>query len=166
MIRIRPYKDSDREKVFSWIHDEDTFYSWSAGVLGDYPLTEEAFQKTSELMRFTALEDREPCGFFTMRNPGEDENELRPGFVLVDPSRRGRGIGVSMMRLALEYAFGIYGAKRVTIAVFEDNIPAYRCYLAAGFVPDGNREEYELGGRIRTALELECVKSHAADSSS
>ena len=33
---------------------------WTAGVLGPYPSTAEAFQKTGELMRFTALDEKEP----------------------------------------------------------------------------------------------------------
>lgn len=33
----------------------------------------------------------------------------------------------------LKYAFEIYGAKRASLGVFEDNLPAYSCYKAVGF---------------------------------
>ena len=157
-VRIRPYKDMDKDRIFSWINDEEVFYLWSAGVLGGYPLSEEGFQKTAEIMRFTALYDIEPCGFFTARNPHESADELRLGFVLIDPDKRGKGIGSEMMRKALRFCFEIYGAECVSIAVFEDNTAAYRCYLRAGFVPTGNREIYRINGRERVAVELECSK--------
>ena len=38
-----------------------------------------------------------------------------------------------MLRLALKYAFEVYGAKKVTLGVFENNEAAYHCYKAAGF---------------------------------
>ena len=40
MIGIRPYKPEDAATILSWCRDEKAFYKWSAGVLGDYPLTE------------------------------------------------------------------------------------------------------------------------------
>ena len=55
------------------------------------------------------------------------------GFVVIDPARRGRGTGKEMIRLGLRYAFDIYGAKKVSLGVFENNDPAYYCYKAAGF---------------------------------
>ncbi len=158
MIRIRPYKDADMASVFSWCRDEDTFYRWSAGVLGEYPLTEEGFRRTGDLMRFTALDEKEPVGFFCLRNPKDTLDELRFGFVIVDPARRNRGIGRAMLRLGLDYAFGIYRADRVTLAVFEDNLPARACYRSAGFHETGGRETYPIGGEVRTAVEMECLR--------
>ena len=155
MIRIRPYKNADEEKILPWCSDEDTFERWTAGVLGPYPLTSAQFRKTEDLMRFTAIDEREVCGFFTMRNPKETLDELRIGFVIVAPRKRGCGIGAEMLRQALRYAFTIYRAERVTLAVFEENTAARRCYLAAGFSETGVRETYMLRGKERTAVEME-----------
>ena len=35
--------------------------------------------------------------------------------------------------MGLRYAFDIYGAKKVSLGVFENNESAYYCYKAAGF---------------------------------
>ena len=40
MFRIRPYKKADAETILSWCQDERAFYQWTAGVMGDYPITE------------------------------------------------------------------------------------------------------------------------------
>ncbi len=162
MIRIRPYRDSDENTVLSWCRDEETFARWTAGVLGPYPLTAEDFRKTGGMMRFTALDEKEPAGFFTMRNPKETLDEVRIGFVIVDPARRGQGVGRAMLRLALRYAFDIYQADRVSLAVFEDNAPACACYRAAGFAETGLRETYRMNGVERTALEMACARASGA----
>ena len=38
-----------------------------------------------------------------------------------------------MLQLGLKYANEIYGAKKVTLGVFENNTAAYHCYKAVGF---------------------------------
>ena len=40
MIRIRPYKASDVDTILSWCQDEKVFYQWTAGILGNYPITQ------------------------------------------------------------------------------------------------------------------------------
>ena len=156
MIRIRPYKDADEESVLSWCKDEHTYTMWTAGILGPYPVTGEGFKKTGGLMRFTAIDEKEPVGFFTARNPSEDLSELRFGFIIVSPAARGRGVGREMLRLGLKYAFGVYGASRVTLGVFRENLPANACYRAAGFEYTGESEIYVIGGREYAALDMEC----------
>ena len=157
MIRIRPYKDSDQAAILSWCTDEDLFYRWTAGVLGEYPITPEKFRKTGDLMRFTAVDDTKVVGFFTMRNPKPTLEELRFGFVIVDPEMRGKGVGKAMLQLGLAYAFRIYKAEKVTLGVFEDNLSAFHCYKAAGFQETGERETYPIRGRNRVAVDMECT---------
>ncbi len=133
MLRLRPYKIEDADIIITWSKDEQVFYQWSAGIMGEYPLTQEKFRFVESLMAFTAFDENEIVGFFTLRNPGVVIDELRMGFVIVDPSQRGRGKGKEMLELGLRYAFDVYGAKKVSLGVFENNEPAYYCYKAAGF---------------------------------
>ena len=133
MMRLRPYKKEDAETIISWNKDARAFYQWSAGVMGDYPITKEEFGFVESLMAFTALDEEKTVGFFTFRNPEGRMDELRIGFIILDPQIRGCGKGKEMLKLALKYAFEIYGARRVSLGVFENNEPAYYCYKAAGF---------------------------------
>ena len=57
MIRLRPYNANDADKILSWSKDERAFYKWSAGVLGEYPITKEQFGFVNNLMAFTAIDD-------------------------------------------------------------------------------------------------------------
>ena len=153
-MRIRKYTSTDASAILSWTRDEKAFYQWSAGVLGTYPITEEDFAFVENLDAFTAYDDDGIVGFFTLRKPSE-QNILRIGFVIVDPDKRGKGYGKQMMKLALGIAFG-RGAEAVSLGVFENNLPAYYCYKAAGFedVVLDETETYEVLGETWNCREM------------
>lgn len=157
MLRLRPYSETDSEIILSWCKTEAEFYKWTAGVLGEYPISKEQFNKVSTLRAFTAVDENEIIGFFTMRNPGESLDELRFGFVIVDSEKRGKGYGKAVLQLGLKYAHGICGAKKVSLGVFENNPAAYHCYKAVGFkdVVSGEVETYHILGEDWKCLELE-----------
>ena len=157
MIRLRPYNENDANTILSWSNDETAFYKWSAGILGEYPITKEQFRFVNNLMAFTAIDDNELVGFFTMRRPTESFDILRFGFVVVDPQKRGKGYGKAMLQLGIKYAKEIFGAKIVSLGVFENNKSAYYCYKAVGFhdVVSEEIEKYTVLGEEWKCLELE-----------
>ena len=65
-----------------------------------------------------------------------------------------------MLKQGLKYAFEILGAEKVTIGVFENNLPAYRCYKAVGFqeVFMEKEETAEIKGEKWKIIELEITK--------
>ena len=156
MLRLRPYNKNDADTILSWSKDKISFYKWSAGVMGKYPISKKQFGFVENLMAFTAIEDDEVVGFFTMRRPSDSFDELRFGFVVVDPAKRGRGYGKAMLQLGLKFAKEIYGAKKVSLGVFDNNIPAYNCYKAVGFndVVTSTIETYNILGEEWYCKEL------------
>ena len=64
MIRIRPYKASDASTILSWCSDEKSFYQWTAGILGDFPITEKDFMFVESLMPFTAFDKTGIIGLY------------------------------------------------------------------------------------------------------
>ena len=115
------------------------------------------FGFVNTLMAFTAIDDDDLVGFFTMRRPTESHDELRFGFVVIDPDKRGKGYGKSMLQLGVKFAKEIYGAKKVSLGVFENNESAYFCYKAVGFhdVVLEKTEKYVVHGKEWKCLELE-----------
>lgn len=164
MIKIRPYKPEDSQSILSWCGDERAFYQWSAGVLGNYPITPTEFAFVEKLMPFTAFDETGIIGFFTLRQPGETAEELRLGFVIVKPDMRGKGYGKAMLRLGIKFAFD-HGAKRVSLGVFENNPSAYYCYKSVGFndITLDNTETYCILGEEWKCKELILNKTKAFD---
>ncbi len=165
MIKLRAYTPNDAKTVLSWCKNEKSFYQWTAGVLGKYPLSEEEFNKVDSFIAFIAYDESGAVGFFTLRDPGKGTNELRFGFVIVDDGKRGMGYGKRMLALGLDHAFDVCRADKVTIGVFENNPSAYNCYSSLGFLPSETDPvtHYSILGEDWQCLELEMIKqqSHA-----
>ncbi|MBQ6496058.1 MAG: GNAT family N-acetyltransferase [Firmicutes bacterium] len=158
MIRIRPYMNSDEESILSWCDSEDTFFKWTFGLLGEYPITSAKFRKTGQYMQFTAIDGTEPVGYFIARNPHGNLDELRFGYGIVKPDRRNQGVGKTMLKAGLVYAFEVYGADRVTLGVYEKNENAISCYRAIGFTETGITETYQIDGEQYLVYEMEYRK--------
>ncbi len=87
----------------------------------------------------------------------EDKTVTRFGFVIVDDSKRGKGYGKQMLRLAIDYAKRELGAQRITLGVFDNNPLAIHCYESVGFVVTGT-DTYAIDGEEWTGKEMELVK--------
>lgn len=64
------------------------------------------------------------------------------GHLIVDPARRGEGLGVCLTRALIDHAFTCCAAQRVVLVVLPSNTPAVRCYRAAGMLADGHEVHY------------------------
>lgn len=163
MLRLRPYKKCDAKYVSSWIKDEDTFNRWSAGRIKKYPMTAEdlnahydEMQELDNCFVMTAYDDKEIVGQLLMRFLDNEKKNLRFGYVIVDDSKRGKGYGKKMLELAIQYATLMLKVEKITIGVFENNMPAYRCYTALGFYEiEDKASYYKIGAQNWKCLELQ-----------
>lgn len=146
MLRLRPYKSCDSEKIAEWIKDETVFLKWGGKLFGDFPISPKVIDDKYRLNNgecveadnfypWTAFDDENGVvGHFIMRYINWDNKILRFGWVVVDNTLRGNGYGKKMLKAGLKYAFEILDVDKVTIGVFENNASAYNCYKAIGFV--------------------------------
>lgn len=82
-----------------------------------------------------------------MRYKDNEKKVIRFGLVIVDDTKRVKGYGKQMLILAIKYVFNIFGAEKITLGVFDNNIPAYCCYKAVGFIENGEEMFCELFGK-------------------
>ncbi|MBO6007577.1 MAG: GNAT family N-acetyltransferase [Lachnospiraceae bacterium] len=145
MIRLRPYKSEDSLLIAKWVESEDTFLKWGGLLFGNYPINAEIIDKKyrekngdceepDNFYPWMAIDDEDRVvGHFIMRYIGGDKRVLRFGWVVVDDTIRGKGYGTQMLRTGLKFAFEVFGAKVVTLGVYESNDLAHNCYKKAGF---------------------------------
>ena len=173
MLGLRQYKPDDAKTILSWCKDEDTFRKWTSDRYDLFPITETNMNKKyvdcngdcvekDNFYPMTAFDESGAVGHLIMRYTDDKKRVLRLGFVIVDDSKRGKGYGKGMIQLALKYAFEIFGAEKVTIGVFENNLSAFHCYKSAGFeeVETKEKEKCCVLGEEWSILELEMNKSH------
>lgn len=102
-------------------------------------------------------DDDDIVGYITLRTPADNPTEQRLGYVIVDDSKRGRGLGKALVSMAVKYAFETLGSTKVSLGVFENNPSAIHCYEAAGFhrVSLPETENYECLGETWNCIEME-----------
>lgn len=168
-IRLRQYKASDAQTIVSWIKDEETLRKWSIDRFKDFPITSEDVnnkylslngdcEENDNFYPFVAFDDDGVVGHLILRYVNKDKKVIRFGFVIVDSSKRGQGLGKKMLNLAIKYTFDIYGADKITIGVLENNESAYRCYKSVGFKETMTVSTCELFGKQERIIELEMNK--------
>ena len=146
---LRNYKKEDAHVIVGWLQSEEELYKWSADRFNKYPLSGEDINEnyapqleTGRFIPLTAVnDDGEICGHFIIRYPkDDDDSSVRFGFVIIDPTLRGKGYGKELLRLGIEYVKDNLKAARIDLGVFENNESARRCYEAAGFTEYAKRE--------------------------
>lgn len=170
-FRLRPYKAEDANAIISWIKDEPALRKWSSDRYGAYPIKSEDINykylecngdcaEPDNFYPFTATDENGPVGHLILRYTGGDKSTIRLGFIIVDDNRRGKGYGKRMIQMAIKYAFDMLGAKKVTLGVFDNNLPAYYCYKAAGFKEVVMEEPFifEIMGEKWNCIEMELIK--------
>jgi RimJ/RimL family protein N-acetyltransferase len=74
------------------------------------------------------------------------------GHLIVDPKRRGEGLGRCLTEMLLHRAFRLHAARRVSLVVFPENRVAVACYRAAGMHDDGSETHFFPAYRCRVRL--------------
>ncbi len=127
---------SDAGVILSWCKDKQAFRRWSADRYRHYPAQPEDMMRQYEgdnLFPLTAISGDKIIGHILLRYPSDDKSTIRFGFVIVDNTIRGKGYGKKMLQAAIAYAQQVLKAKRITLGVFCDNLPALNCYQSVGF---------------------------------
>lgn len=163
-LTLRLYQPSDAAVITSWLKSEYLMRQWCADRYERYPVTPEDMNTYYERnidgqhsRALTMTDDNDIVGYITLRTPVDNPIEQRLGFVIVDDSKRGCGLGKALATMAVEYAFKELGATKVSLGVFENNPSAIHCYEAAGFhrVSLPETENYECLSETWNCIELE-----------
>ena len=151
IVRLRPYKSMDEDFLIRCAGDEESLALWGAGYFR-YPLTKEQlnlykerYENEPEGFLMTAIDEKGiPVGHIRMEKPDWEESSIWFGNIMVDSSRRGTGLGTKMLETAFTYAFEVLKVSKVILGVFDNNLPAQKCYRRLGFVENGRSEEYRI----------------------
>lgn len=175
MLKLRPYRAGDGEIIAGWIKDEISMYKWSADKFGEFPITGESINekylindgdctKPDNFYPYVACDESGAVvGHLILRYTNQDKTDIRFGFVIVDDTKRGMGLGKEMLLLALKIAYELLKAHKVTLGVFENNLSAYYCYKSVGFHElVGCDTEYTINGEKWKCIELEMTKADYA----
>ena len=182
-MKLRPFAIDDAPVILSWIKDLSAFRKWSADRYPAYPPNPEDMVEqyaADNIVPFTAFDDdgkaaskrgqsdarihSAECeqarpkvnivGHIMLRYPDSSKTVIRFGFIIVDDNLRGKGYGKQMLQLAIQKARQEFGAKKITLGVFDNNPSAFHCYESVGFKVIGT-DSYLIDGEEWTGKEME-----------
>lgn len=159
MIELQPFTDEDIDRLIGWFPSPEALFVWTATTF-EYPLTREQMKRCVDESRargdrqfFKAVADGEVFGHVELGAIDHRNNSLRIGRVVIDPARRGRGLGAGMMRAAVEKSFRELGMHRVELWVLDDNRNAIAAYERVGFRREGVlRDFFKTPERYRNVI--------------
>ncbi len=163
-LTLRPYQPTDANVITTWLKSEYLMRQWCADRYERFPVTPEDMNSYHQQyfdghnsVALTMVDDEDIVGYISIRTPADYSSEQRLGFVIIDDSRRGKGLGKAIVSMAVDYAFSKLGAIKVSLGVFENNPAAIHCYESAGFhqVVKPETECYECLGKIWNCIEME-----------
>lgn len=142
----------DAEIISTWFEDDD-----SVAYLGDAPGVSDAIVRALDRVQlpivthlfnqngrfFLAEEHGSPSGFVRLATGAKDLQIV----LLVETSRRGRGLGRAMLKEALKTAFFEMRTPRVIAVIHRDNHRSLHLFARAGF-------QMKAGGGLWTRHEL------------
>ncbi|MFA0552393.1 GNAT family N-acetyltransferase [Vibrio lentus] len=159
-MEINRFKTSDADEIVTWFTSLEDYVLWGGRTLG-WPLETASIIERSqephvELYTFSASKSYSESnaksntdgllGFMEFQRMSD--SELRFCRVAIHPNQRGKGLGQSMIESALDAAKQIPDVTTISLAVFQQNIGAKRCYDKAGFqVVDKEPSVKEFNGK-------------------
>lgn len=140
MLRLRPFKIRDAEKICSWFLEEEAFEKWSAGKF-HFPLSAaqlcsfaEENENNDACWQMTAVDaSGNVVGHFAVKEADYEKENAYLGYIVVSSQERGKGYGTEMIHLALSYVFDVLHMKTAILRVFDNNPAAIACYEKCGF---------------------------------
>ncbi|MFE2143336.1 GNAT family N-acetyltransferase [Streptomyces sp. NPDC059456] len=129
-LTLRPFRPADDAPALRrWITSRAELVTW-AGPSFTWPLDDAqltAYAAEPDRHTWTALSaDSAPVGHVSVRG-------TRLGRVLIAPAARGRGLGETLLTLAVARAFDELGLTSLDLGVYTHNTTAVRLYEKLGF---------------------------------
>ena len=111
-LTLRSYQPSDAAVITSWLKSEYLMRQWCADRYEHYPVIPEDMNTYHERnidgqrsRALTMTDGDDIVGYITLRAPASNPTEQRLGFVIVDDSKRGHGLGRALVSMAVKYAY-------------------------------------------------------------
>src|SRR5438105_290831 len=174
MVSLRALEPEDCETLGSWITSADALFQWSGPWDFRWPLDQAQLRRDlsaateRRLLFAAAADDHRGLVGHVMLTVQPDHRLGLIGRVLVDPTRRGGGVGTALMREVVEVGFNRLGLRRLQLAVYDFNAAAIACYQRVGFVIEGRLRDCARGsdgywnGYVMAVLEPEYRAAESA----
>lgn len=133
---LRKFEETDFHWLQSWVTSPELLLQF-AGDRFSYPLRLEQLaeyrDEHPDRTMYMAVSSEKPVAFGEIIP--QDNGRPRLGRILVgNPAMRGMGLGTRFISALVDECRRLYTCDAVELNVWDENIPAIRCYEKVGFV--------------------------------
>ena len=161
VFKVQKLRKEDFELISGWFENTFEMFQCFGGHMKTFPPTWEQVEEVQKIYPqreiLIGFIDSQPCALGKII-PVENNASARLGWIAIDKSLRGKGLGSEWIKTIIEYFESSYGKQALELYVLKDNIPAQRTYESNGFrlMADENHlsltfdcEEYKVLKMIR-----------------
>src|SRR5262245_6191399 len=157
-LRLAPFaRERHARDIVSWVRTP--LEAFQLAPKSPPPLTIERVAEWAGPGRaqfvLTDLADNRPLAYGELNTMENSRADYWLGHLIVDPARRGEGLGTRLTRMLLHRAFMRLHARRVCLVVFYENFAAISAYRTAGLYADGwEDQQFPAYGRSARLLRM------------
>ncbi|WP_017727928.1 GNAT family N-acetyltransferase [Halalkalibacterium ligniniphilum] len=163
-VEIVPCRQEGADWLLDWIDNEKLLYQWSGSEF-TFPLSKE------QLERYMAKAEKEDTYHFQVEADGKIVGHAslgrvdlrhqtgRLGKVFIAPPYNGKGFAKEMIKQILAFAYEQLDLHRISLGVFNFNIPAIKLYESFGFQKEGLlRDVIRINGSFWNVYEMSLLR--------
>ena len=153
-MHLENFTRDDFDSLISWITDEKFLVQW-CGKTFQYPLDHsqlEEYIKASESepptrQIYKAVDENDSyVGNISLERIDRENKTASIACVIVKESEQGKSVGEFMMNEVIKLAKEKFGITKLSLNVFDFNLPAIRCYEKCGFeITEQTKVKYVIG---------------------
>lgn len=135
-IELRKLSLYDTAKIVKWRNSTEV----KKNLYSQEDITEEQhinyyhkYVESGRIVQFIIVVDGIDCGTAFLKNIDNQKKEAEFGIFIGEPEYRGKGISTIVTQRLVKFGFNVLALRRIYLTVFEENIPAIKGYLRAGF---------------------------------
>ncbi|MCG9702124.1 GNAT family N-acetyltransferase [Vibrio natriegens] len=132
-MKLTEFKQSHFKQLVEWIKTDELNYLWG-GPAYTFPLTQTQIKRhcaQAEVHPYLVTMNNDNVGFIELYKVTEDHYRICR--VFISEEFRGQGLAKKMMTLVIDKARNDLSAEILSLAVFEHNTAARKCYESLGF---------------------------------
>jgi ribosomal protein S18 acetylase RimI-like enzyme len=129
---LREVTDADFDQLMTWFPSAGALSTWS-GPDFRFPFTRETFQEDCRWPGMQSRVLRANGELLAFGQFYERHGRINLARLVVNPARRGEGLGSRLVAALLDEAPAFVGGDEFSLYVLRDNAAALRCYRSAGF---------------------------------
>lgn len=159
-IYLRPIIREDTDLIIQWRNSDGV----RPYFIYQQPFTREGHLHWMETMIDTEEgfqfivcrnEDDKPIGCTYLRDYDRKNNKIEYGVFIGEPEAKGKGYGLQMLELTLDFAFDTLKVHKVFARAFADNAASVNCFLKGGFTKEAHLvDEVCINGTYRDIVLL------------